>query len=63
MIRKLIFAAALLTATAAAIVKPAPAIDFICSCQLCAANPNLGCRDMKNHGWFTSCSTYYANRC
>jgi hypothetical protein len=63
MIRKLFVIAALLAATGTAAVKPAPAIDFICSCELCAARPNLGCRDMSNHGRFTSCSSYYAKRC
>ena len=63
MVRKLCSAAALVFGLAVAAM-PAPAIDFICSCDLCRARPNLGCRDLDGgHVGFTSCSTYYTNRC
>jgi len=61
MIRKL-FAVAVLMVAIGAAAKPAPAIDFICSCDLCKAKPNLGCRP-PGGGLMTSCSQYYAARC
>jgi hypothetical protein len=61
MIRKLVTIAALVFALGVA-AKPAPAIDFICSCDLCRAHPNLGCRP-PGGGLMTSCSQYYAARC
>lgn len=60
MLRKLILAAALVLATVASSPTPAPAIDFICTCQVCAGHPNLGCRDLKA-GRFTSCSAWWAS--
>lgn len=66
MLRKLLVAAALVLATAASTTTPAPAIDFICSCQVCAGGSGPGCRDMKAGGRFTSCSAWwatYGSRC
>lgn len=64
MIRKLCTAAALVFGLGVA-VAPAPAIDFICSCDLCRTHPNLACRDFKHPGTLTlkSCGEYYANYC
>jgi hypothetical protein len=63
MIKKL-FAAALVVAAAAATTAPAPAIDFICSCDLCQAHPSLACWDLDRSPVVrTSCGTYYSNRC
>jgi hypothetical protein len=59
MLRKLLVAAVLVVA-AAATPAPAPAIDFICSCQVCAGGSGPGCRDMRAGGRFTSCSTWWA---
>lgn len=59
MFRKLLVAATLVIAAGAA--TPAPAIEYLCSCKLCAARPNLGCRD--GGIGYTACSTYYANNC
>ena len=58
MLRKLFVAAVLVVATAVA-TAPAPAIDFICSCQVCAGGSGPGCRDLKTHR-FTSCSAWWA---
>ncbi len=60
MLRKLLVVAALVIATAASITTPAPAIDFICSCQVCSGGSGPGCRDMKAGGRFTSCSAWWA---
>ena len=66
MIRKLTCAAALFFGLGVATSVPAPAIDFICSCQLCTnSTSNLGCRDLK-HGsgiGFTSCGEYHTHYC
>ena len=63
MIRKLFAATALVLSLAAVALKPAPAIDFICSCSLCTnSTSSLGCRDLK-HGGFTSCGAYHTNYC
>jgi hypothetical protein len=59
MFRKLFLAAALVLTTAAATTTPAPAIDFICTCQVCAGGTGPGCRDLKT-GHFTSCSSWWA---
>lgn len=59
MFRKLFVAAALVLATATAVTAPAPAIDFICTCQVCAGGSGPGCRDLKT-GRFTSCSAWWA---
>jgi hypothetical protein len=58
MLRKLLVVTALVLGTAAATSAPAPAIDFICSCKVCAGGSNLGCRDSS--GRFTSCSLWWA---
>jgi hypothetical protein len=67
MLRKLFAVAVLAVATVAAVATPKAAfgIEYICSCSLCQARPNLGCYDMKLSPPFNkvSCSTYYANRC
>ncbi len=60
MLRKLFAVAALVLATAAATTAPAPAIDFICNCQVCAGGSGPGCRDLKT-GHFTSCSAWWAS--
>jgi hypothetical protein len=63
MVRKLFAAAALVFGLGVAAM-PAPAIDFICSCDLCRTRPNLACRDLDSgHAGFTSCSAYYASHC
>jgi hypothetical protein len=60
MLRKLVLIAALATTTVAAVSSPAPAIDFICSCQVCAGGSGPGCRDLST-GRFTSCSSWWAS--
>jgi len=60
MFRKLFIAAALVLTTAAATTAPAPAIDFICTCTVCAGGTGPGCRDLKAGGHFTSCSSWWA---
>ena len=60
MLRKLFIAAALVLATAASTPAPSTAIDYICSCQVCAGGSGPGCRDMKAGGRFTSCSAWWA---
>ena len=60
MIRKLLLVAALVAATVASNPAPAPAIDFICTCQVCAGGSGPGCRDLKT-GRFTSCSSWWAS--
>ena len=63
MMRKLFAATALVLSLGVAYSKPAPAIDFICSCSLCTTSTSgLGCRDLK-HGGFTSCGAYHTNYC
>jgi len=63
MIRKLFAATALVLSLGVAYSKPAPAIDFICSCSLCTTSTSgLGCRDLK-HGGFTSCGSYHVKYC
>jgi hypothetical protein len=59
MIRKLLFVAALVLTTMATSSTPAPAIDFICTCTVCAGGSGPGCRDLKT-GRFTSCSSWWA---
>jgi hypothetical protein len=60
MLRKLFVVAALVVATAAATITPAPAIDFICTCRVCAGGSGPGCRDLDAGGRFTSCSAWWA---
>lgn len=60
MLRKLVVLAALVVATAATTTTPAPAIDFICNCTVCAGGSGPGCRDLKT-GRFTSCSSWWAS--
>jgi hypothetical protein len=63
MVRKLFAAAALVFGLGVAAM-PAPAIDFICSCDLCRTRPNLACRDLDSgHAGFVACSDYYAGHC
>jgi hypothetical protein len=59
MLRKLFIVAALALTTAAATTAPAPAIDFICNCQVCSGGTGPGCRDLKTNR-FTSCSSWWA---
>jgi len=65
MIRKLFFAAALVSGLGVAISAPAPAIDFICSCKLCTTSTSgLACRDLDHGGGgFTSCGAYHTKYC
>ncbi|MFP5288497.1 MAG: hypothetical protein ACLGI9_22365 [Thermoanaerobaculia bacterium] len=58
MLRKFFVIAALAVATAAT-TAPAPAIDFICTCTVCAGGSGPGCRDLRT-GRFTSCSSWWA---
>jgi len=44
MLRKLFVAAALVLTTAAVTTAPAPAIDFICACRVCAGGTGPACR-------------------
>jgi hypothetical protein len=60
MLKKLALIAVLGVATVAADSRPAPAIDFICSCSVCAGGSGPGCRDLKT-GHFTSCSSWWAS--
>lgn len=61
MVRNLSFVAVLALALAAVTVKPAPAIDFICTCQVCHGGTGPACRDLSSgHGGFTSCSAWWA---
>jgi hypothetical protein len=65
MARKLFAAAALVFGLGVAAM-PAPAIEFICSCDLCRNNPNLGCRDYSSHTGTlgaSSCGDYYSKHC
>jgi hypothetical protein len=59
MIKKLFAIAALVFGVGVAASAPAPAIDFICSCTVCAGGTGPGCRDLKA-GHFTSCSSWWA---
>jgi hypothetical protein len=59
MLRKLFAIAVLVGATAAATTVPAPAIDFICTCKVCAGGSGPGCRDLDT-GRFTSCSAWWS---
>jgi prenyltransferase beta subunit len=60
MLRKLFVVAALVLTTAAATSSPAPAIDFICNCQVCSDGTGPGCRDPRAGYRFTSCSAWWA---
>jgi hypothetical protein len=60
MLRKLFIAAILAAAAAASSTTPAPAIDFICNCQVCSGGTGPGCRDLKT-GRFTSCASWWAS--
>jgi hypothetical protein len=63
MVKKLFAIAALVCGVGVAASAPAPAIDFICSCDLCTnSTSSLGCRDLK-HGGFTSCGQYHVKYC
>jgi len=64
MVRKLVTVAALAFGLGGPPM-PTPAIDFICSCDLCRTRPNLGCRDYESTSGlrFKSCSEYYAQHC
>ncbi len=59
MLRKLLLITALVAASVTA-AKPAPAIDFICTCRVCAGGSGPGCRDLDT-GHFTSCSSWWAS--
>ena len=59
MFKKIALIAALVAATMVADNRPAPAIDYICTCTVCAGGSGPGCRDLKA-GRFTSCSSWWA---
>jgi hypothetical protein len=58
MLRKLFFVAALVLTTAAATTAPAPAIDFACTCRVCAGGTGPACRD--GHLPFATCASWWA---
>jgi hypothetical protein len=62
MFRKLFFAAALVAVAAVSTPQPAPAIDFICTCQVCHGGTGPACRDLKAPfpGGFIPCSSWWA---
>jgi len=63
MLRKLTIAAVLAIATVAASA-PAPAIDFICRCDICRTNTGLKCWDTDGiHPVSTYCGAYYPTHC
>jgi hypothetical protein len=44
--------------------KPAPAIDFVCSCSLCTTSTSgLACRDFDHLPRLTSCGEYHVKYC
>ena len=62
--KKLFGVAAVLASLVSVSPAPAPAIDFICSCNLCTSpTQGLGCRDPRNSYRFTSCGNYYVKYC
>jgi hypothetical protein len=64
MLRKLSILAALVFAIAVSTPKPSPAIDFICSCNLCKGHSGPACRDLDGiHPMWTSCGAYYPTHC
>ena len=64
MIRKLGILAVLVVALAAAIPRPAPAIDFFCSCTLCTGQSGPACWDLDGiHPARTYCGAYYPTHC
>jgi hypothetical protein len=56
---------ALVTALSLAASLPAPAIDFVCSCALCANGQGPACRPGRGPapGFFVSCADYWAQYC
>jgi hypothetical protein len=60
MIRKLAIAAVLVIAASAATPSPVPAIDFICTCQVCSDGTGPGCRDRRAPGGWNSCANWWA---
>jgi hypothetical protein len=60
MIRKLFFVVALVAVAAVSAPQPAPAIDYICSCQVCHGGTSLGCRDKRAPGGWNSCTNWWA---
>jgi hypothetical protein len=66
MIRKLSVAAALALSLGAVLSKPAPAIEFLCSCARCTTSTsNLACRNDHNDGGLRviSCGEYHDRYC
>lgn len=66
MTRTLFAAAALVLSLGAALSKPAPAIEFACSCALCTTSTsNLACRNDHNDGGLRliSCGEYHVRYC
>jgi hypothetical protein len=59
MLRKLFAVAVLATATAAATTRPAPAIDFACTCFVCHNGTGPACRDPRL-GLGANCATWWA---
>lgn len=61
---KKLFGVAVLVLAAGSAAKPAPAIDFICSCSLCTTSTShLACRDFGHTPSFTSCGEYHVRSC
>jgi prenyltransferase beta subunit len=60
MLRKLIAVAVLVIAANTATPSPAPAIDFICTCQVCSGGTGPGCRDRRAPGGWNSCANWWA---
>lgn len=64
MIRKLSLLAALCFALGVTAPKPAPAIDFFCSCTLCQGQSGPKCWDLDGiHPSSTYCGAYYPTHC
>jgi hypothetical protein len=63
MLKKL-FGVAVLTLVTGFAAKPAPAIEFICSCARCTSpTSGLGCHDFDHSPSFTSCGQYHIKYC
>jgi hypothetical protein len=62
MIRKFLLLAALVLTLGVTAPRSAPAIDFFCRCDLCAAHPGVACIDL-NGGGRQACGTWYSTHC
>ena len=63
MLRKLVAVAVLAIAAAAVTTRPAPAINYICSCTICQPGSGLACVDVDYTGRRMACGTYYSQHC